>query len=94
MANIFSPPLPKLITDTNRPQHISWGGLAGSSPALAIANAAVHDERPIVVVTPDSPSALRLEQEVRFFLKSSTDDSNESSAYSVQLFPDWDVLWK
>ncbi len=92
MANIFSPPLPKLITDTNRPQHISWGGLAGSSPALAIANAAVHDERPIVVVTPDSPSALRLEQEVRFFLKSSTDDSNESSAYSVQLFPDWETL--
>ena len=89
MANIFSPPVPKSINESNRPQHISWGSLPGSSSALAIASAAQSELRPIVVITPDSPSAMRLEQEIRFFLKTS---DGEHQHVPVGLFPDWETL--
>ena len=89
MANIFSHPVPKSINESNRPQHISWGSLPGSSSALAIASAAQSELRPIVVITPDSPSAMRLEQEIRFFLKTS---DGEHPHVPVGLFPDWETL--
>ena len=91
MANIFAPPLPKLLTESTRPNHISWGNLAGSSSALAIANAAKEDSRPLVVITADSPSALRLEQEIRFFLRQA-DSANPACDIEVGLFPDWETL--
>ena len=91
MANIFAPPLPKLLTESTRPNHISWGNLGGSSSALAIASAAKEDSRPMVVITADSPSALRLEQEIRFFLRQA-DSANPACDIEVGLFPDWETL--
>lgn len=86
MANIFSPTRPKAKADTAKPQALSWGNLAGSSSALAIANAIQQDERPILLLTADSPSAQRLEQEILFFLGGSANTSQ------IQLFPDWETL--
>ena len=91
MANIFAPPLPKLLTESTRPNHISWGNLGGSSSALAIASAAKEDSRTMVVITADSPSALRLEQEIRFFLRQA-DSANPAYDIEVGLFPDWETL--
>ncbi|MET1218936.1 MAG: transcription-repair coupling factor, partial [Glaciecola sp.] len=86
MPNIFKPSLPKPRSEGKQAQVLSWGNLAGSSSALAIASAIVNDPRPFVLLTADSPSALRLEQEIRFFL------GEHSKDYRIQLFPDWETL--
>jgi transcription-repair coupling factor (superfamily II helicase) len=48
----------------------SWGQLYGSSDALVIAQAAQQagrNNKPVVVITPDTPSATRLEYDIRFY---------------------------
>lgn len=79
MSSLFAPPLPQKAAD-----HIQWCNLAGSASALAIANAAKSHLRRVLVVTSDTPSALKLEKELSFFLNS--DD------IGVQVLPDWETL--
>jgi transcription-repair coupling factor (superfamily II helicase) len=70
-------------TDKNYGDKISWGRLAGSSPALAIAEAALNSNRVNIVVTESTPLAHRLESEVGSILPESID---------VFTFPDWEIL--
>lgn len=75
MINISSP--------TPKPR-ASLGGLIGSSLALAIAHQVKQQHQRMLLVVPDTPTALRLEQEVRHLLNDAT--------LPVQLLPDWETL--
>jgi transcription-repair coupling factor (superfamily II helicase) len=61
-----------------------WQNLVGSSATLAIYKAAKDANRPILLVVHDTPSALRIEQEL---LSLTTSDE-----LSICLFPDWETL--
>ncbi|MEH6714014.1 MAG: transcription-repair coupling factor, partial [Paraglaciecola polaris] len=78
-TSIFNPTLAKGQGDA-----IHWGNLHGSSLAMAIANAASKTKGPILLVTADTPSAMKLEKELSFFLL--------GKKVQVQLFPDWETL--
>ncbi len=78
-ASIFNPTLAKGQRDA-----IHWGNLHGSSLAMSIANAAGKTKGPILLVTADTPSAMKLEKELSFFL--------QGKNVQVQLFPDWETL--
>nr|WP_297347654.1 transcription-repair coupling factor [uncultured Glaciecola sp.] len=86
MSNLFSVPLPKAksLNNSNVIDHIHWGELKGASQALSIASAAKQHSGPLLVLIEDSPSAIKLEKELAFFLR--------NQDVHVQLFPDWETL--
>lgn len=59
-----------------------WSNLPGSSTALAFQQLQQQINAPVVIITADTPQALRLEQELAFF----------SDKQQIQLFPDWEIL--
>ncbi len=66
-----------------------WSNLLGSSASLALYQAAKEAQRPILLIAHDTPSALRLEQELISLQKN---DVPEYSTFSICLFPDWETL--
>ena len=76
--SVFSAPLPN-----HHDQPLFWTGLEGCADTLAIANAIKNEARLFVIVTVDSQTALRLEQELAFFLE---------NTYPILHFPDWETL--
>ena len=60
-----------------------WARLYGSSLGLVIAQAADRHLGPVVVTTPDTPAAHRLEEELRFYL---------AGQLPILHFPDWETL--
>lgn len=60
----------------------AWGNLPGAALSLAIAEAATAAKRFTLLLTADSQSAERLEQELGFF----------APELSVLHFPDWETL--
>ena len=80
--SFFNLPNPK---DTNKDQgdKIAWGRLAGSSQALAIAEAALNSGRVNIVITDSTPLAHRLESEIASVLPQQV---------PVFTFPDWEIL--
>ncbi len=83
-ASIFSLPLPKSKKSDSPGDHQQWGQLKGSSRALAISQAYKQHKGPVVVITADTPSAMKLQRELRYFL------DNDRSV--TTLFPDWETL--
>ncbi|MDD1965315.1 transcription-repair coupling factor [Pseudomonas putida] len=71
--------LPNLPAATGK-QH--WGNLPGAAQSLAIAEAASAAKRFTLLLTADSQSAERLEQELKFF----------APELPVLHFPDWETL--
>ena len=49
--------------------HQTLGQLEGSGLALAVAELVASHDHPVVLLVADTPSALRLEQEVQFLLR-------------------------
>ena len=76
----LSPVLPTGSGDKKR-----WSRLYGSSRALAVARAAAAHAGPVVAVVPDTPTAMRLTEELQFFC-------DEQAALPVYQFPDWETL--
>src|SRR5919106_1990246 len=76
----FASPTPKAVGVCLR-----WTGLHGSAKALVMAEAARRHAGPVLVIQPDSLSANRLEDELKFYL-------GEDSAYPLLPFPDWEIL--
>ncbi len=70
----LEPPRPQGVRDT-----LYWHMPPGSAAALALANLA--DDAPLLVVTPDTATAQRLENDLRFF-----------ATVPVLPFPDWETL--
>lgn len=87
-ATLLSLPLPAQKKDASVQDHKQWGQLQGSSAALCISQALNQYKGPIVLITADTPSALKLEKEIAFFLKS----DDQQNAPTITLFPDWETL--
>ncbi len=78
--NVLSPKLP--AQDHAR---VNWSRLYGSARSLAIANMAMQTQKPIIVLTPDTISAVNLINELRVYL-------NDDNSTPVLTFPDWETL--
>ena len=83
-ATLLSLPLPAKKKDASSQDHKQWGQLQGSSAALCISQAQAQYNGPIVLITADTPSAMKLEKELAFFMP----DTN----VPITLFPDWETL--
>ncbi|WP_339891782.1 transcription-repair coupling factor [uncultured Alteromonas sp.] len=92
-ATLLSLPLPTQKKSASVQDHKQWGQLQGSSAALCITQAQAQYNGPIVLVTADTPSALKLEKELAFFMPggASGDKSGESNV-PITVFPDWETL--
>jgi transcription-repair coupling factor (superfamily II helicase) len=78
----FSNPLrPRLPDAASR---LSWCRLYGDSLPLVLASAAQAHDGVLVVMTPDSQQAERLQQQLRFFCA--------DPALEILCFPDWETL--
>jgi transcription-repair coupling factor (superfamily II helicase) len=77
-VQLLSPPL-----NLKAGQSARWGQLYGAADALAIAQTAREFHHPVLVLTPDTPAATRLEYALRFFL---------GQELPVLTFPDWETL--
>ena len=80
LHSLLSPP------DLPSSGRYNWGRLYGSAQGLAIARAIQTADGPVVVVTQDAPTAMRLEYELQFYL------GEELANYPIQHFPDWETL--
>lgn len=62
----------------------SYGSLPGCSPSLVLAELSTKLSAPLLLITPDSLSAQRLDDEIRFF----------SAHHTLPIihFPDWEIL--
>ncbi|NMH58754.1 transcription-repair coupling factor [Alteromonas ponticola] len=83
-ASRNSLPLPKIKSQARIGDHQQWGQLTSSSRAMVVGQAYTQHDGPLLVLTADTPSAMKLERELRFFL-------NDESA-TITLFPDWETL--
>jgi len=85
-ATLLSLPLPAPKKEAASQDHKHWGQLQGSSAALCISQALSQYKGPIVLITADTPSAMKLEKEIAFFL------SDNKHNTPITLFPDWETL--
>ena len=69
------------------PDKKSWHNLPGSSSSFALYQAAKTAQTPILLITSNTPQALKIEQELLSLAKS--DSQNNAK---ICLFPDWETL--
>jgi len=74
----------KPLLPTPSTPRITWGRLYGSARGLAIASAMDLHPGPLLLITPDTQSAMQFEQELRFF--------RGTNREPILLFPDWETL--
>ncbi|TVU73785.1 transcription-repair coupling factor [Cobetia crustatorum] len=74
----LTPPLPRPSRETTY-----WTLDGGSAAALALARLADADDAPLMVITPDTASAQRLEADLRFYTR---------HPERLLPFPDWETL--
>ena len=72
--------IPKIKSQTDR---LLVANLKGSSLALAVSECATQQKSPLILVVNDTPSALKLRQELNYFIEGNV---------SVFTFPDWETL--
>ena len=80
--------IPSLVTQAGLRNR--WGQLYGSSDALVIAQTAQQvgkDGMPVVVITPNTPTATRLQHDIRFYA-----GKEDGTELPVLIFPDWEIL--
>lgn len=77
MVSPLTPPIP-----TRAGERYFWGSLNAAAEALTIANTAKQHQGLSLVITSDSASALRLEDELKFF----------AQEIEILYFPDWEIL--
>ncbi len=71
---------------TAKPLRLSWGNLWGASRGLALHSVISHNKQLIVVITPDTRTAIRLQDELEFFNRATQDK------LPIIHFPDWETL--
>ena len=72
--------IPELKSHTDR---LLLANLPGGSQALAISECAKQQSSPLILIVNDTPSALKLQQELAFFVE---------NKIKVMTFPDWETL--
>ncbi len=79
---------------SKNPDKKSWHNLYGSASSVALYQGAKAADIPILLITHDTPSALRIEQELLSLVKSEKDIINDETnpAIDICLFPDWETL--
>jgi len=82
-SQYFTPLQPDLLTKPG--DRRQWGRLYGSSFGLVISEAAQRHPGILLVVTADTPSATRLEYELRFY-------NRGYEGIPILSFPDWETL--
>jgi len=82
-APYLSPLTPRLPDRAD--ERLRWGRLYGGSQGLVIASAARGHDGPLVVITPDTPAAQRLDYELRFYLGGDPE-------VPLLSLPDWETL--
>ncbi len=83
-ASRSSLPLPKIKPQAKTGDHQHWGQLTSSSQALVISQAYSDHDGPLLVLSTDTPSAMKLERELRFYMA--------ENVATITLFPDWETL--
>jgi transcription-repair coupling factor (superfamily II helicase) len=83
MSHLKSPLDPTFVSKPGQTTH--WGRLYGSSFGLTLCQTAHQSRQPLIVITPDTPAAARLEDECRFF-------GAGTEALPLLTFPDWETL--
>jgi len=73
------------------PDKKSWHNLHGSSSSFALYQAAKTATTPILLITHNTPQALKIEQELLSLAKSEI-LSGSKNQVSICLFPDWETL--
>ncbi|MCJ8294305.1 MAG: transcription-repair coupling factor [Colwellia sp.] len=73
------------------PDKKTWHNLHGSSSSFALYQAAKSAKTPILVITSNTPEALKIEQELLSLVKGASQTHDENKA-SICLFPDWETL--
>jgi len=73
------------------PDKKSWHNLHGSSSSFALYQAAKTATTPILLITHNTPQALKIEQELLSLAKSEL-LSDSPNQVSICLFPDWETL--
>jgi transcription-repair coupling factor (superfamily II helicase) len=81
-ASLFEPVLTKRRGKHADKKH--WTNLLGSSDTLAIYHGALNADAPMLLLTNDTQSALRFEQELKSL--------NKELQLPICLFPDWETL--
>ncbi|WP_286266346.1 transcription-repair coupling factor [Thalassotalea atypica] len=81
-SSILSPTLEQAKSNTADKK--VWTNLVGSSASVALFKATQKAQQPILLVTHDTPSAIRFEQEL--------ESLNTNKALNICLFPDWETL--
>ena len=76
----FNPRLPEFPGE-----QIYWGNLHGNSKALAISRIMDMQHAPVIILTADSLTAVRMQEELRFF-------NNDQDNVEILIFPDWETL--
>lgn len=70
-----------------------WGQLPGAGISFALSSCIQNHSGVVVVLTPDSLTASKLERELAFFLGNALDtDRSETNARPILTFPDWETL--
>jgi transcription-repair coupling factor (superfamily II helicase) len=72
--------IPKIKNKTDR---LLVANLKGSSLALAVSECATQQKSPLILIVNDTPSALKLQQELKYFIEENI---------NVFTFPDWETL--
>ncbi len=67
---------------------LHWGNLTGAALPLAISELVQTQPALYLLIVPDTPTALRLEQELAVFLN----DTGPADPVPVYSFPDWETL--
>jgi transcription-repair coupling factor (superfamily II helicase) len=75
----------KITNTSTKVDKKTWHNLQGSSASIALYQGALENDAQIVLVTHDTPSALKLEQELRSL-------STAETELDICLFPDWETL--
>ena len=78
--NVLSPLLPKAGQTW-----VNWSRLYGSAKSLAIANMAMQTNKPVVVITADTISAVNLTNELKVYI-------NDRETIPLITLPDWETL--
>lgn len=83
LQQLFSPALTS--RRGKNPDKKTWQNLIGSSATIAIYHAALTAKKPVLLITHDTPSALKLERELCSL-------NSTGKELKICLFPDWETL--